>query len=161
MGKTVVALCLDGLTIDGKTTDLSDGKSLSAPERCRCLAKRECLFHHESSGNSVRATVNASWIDVSVGLGNCCVKVKGLLANAHENVNQIAARDGTVLTNRLTSKNCTTGLPIAGASHRRSPFCPLAGTGILKSGFLESRSMRAILIRRYSNVREQSPNERV
>jgi hypothetical protein len=36
--------------------------------------------------------------DVSVGLGSCCGKVTGLLANAIDNVNQIAARDGTVLT---------------------------------------------------------------
>jgi hypothetical protein len=47
----------------------------------------------------VRATVNPSWIDVHVGLGNCSAEVKGLLANANGNVNQIAARDGTVLTN--------------------------------------------------------------
>ena len=99
MGKTVVALCLDGLTIDGKTTDLSDGKSLSAPDGVDVSRRGNVYFITSPSGNSVRATVNASWIDVSVGLGNCCVKVKGLLANAHENVNQIAARDGTVLTN--------------------------------------------------------------
>jgi len=51
------------------------------------------------SGDSVRAVVNASWIDVSVGLGMFPTAVHGLLANANGNVDQIATRDGTVLTN--------------------------------------------------------------
>ena len=40
------------------------------------------------SGDSVRAVVNASWINVSVGLGHWPDKVNGLLANADGNVNQ-------------------------------------------------------------------------
>jgi hypothetical protein len=99
MGKTVVALCLDRLTIDGKTTALSDGKTLSKPDGVDVTRRGNVYFITSPSGNSVRATVNPSYIDVSVGLGNCCAPVKGLLANAHDNVNQIAARDGTVLTN--------------------------------------------------------------
>jgi hypothetical protein len=47
----------------------------------------------------VRAVVNPTWIDVTVGLGHWPAKVSGLLANADGNVNKIAARDGTVLTN--------------------------------------------------------------
>src|SRR5439155_17567212 len=50
-------------------------------------------------GDSVRAEVNASWINVTVGVGHSPAKVDGLLANADGNVNKIAARDGTVLTN--------------------------------------------------------------
>jgi hypothetical protein len=58
----------------------------------------------------VRATINESpkesWIDVLVGLGKCCSKAtaKGLLANANDNVNQLAARNGTVLKNPFTFK---------------------------------------------------------
>ena len=51
------------------------------------------------SGDSVRAVVNASWIDISVGLGLWPTKVSGLLANANGNVNEIEASDGKVLTN--------------------------------------------------------------
>jgi hypothetical protein len=99
MGKTKVAVCLDGLNIDGKTTDLGDGKSLSTPDGVDVTRRGNVYFITNQSGYSVRATVNASWIDVIVGLGNCSAKVKGLIANANGNVNQIAARDGTVLTN--------------------------------------------------------------
>lgn len=34
-----------------------------------------------------------------MGLGRCPVKVRGIIANANGNVNEIATRDGTVLTN--------------------------------------------------------------
>jgi hypothetical protein len=99
MGKTTVAVCLNSLTIDGKTTDLGDGKSLSTPDGVDVTRRANVYFITNQSGYSVRATVYPSWIDVHVGLGNCSAEVKGLLANANGNVNQIAARDGTVLTN--------------------------------------------------------------
>src|ERR1035441_9480967 len=50
-------------------------------------------------GDSVRATVNASWIDVAVGLGKWPSSVHGLIANANGNINQIETRDHFVLTN--------------------------------------------------------------
>jgi hypothetical protein len=53
----------------------------------------------------VRATVNATWIDLLVGLDQCCAKAKGLLASANGNVNQLAARDGTVLNNPYNLKD--------------------------------------------------------
>jgi VWD domain-containing protein len=99
MGKTKVAICLDRLTIDGKTTDLGDGKSLSTPYGVDVARRGNVYLITNQSGDSVRATVNASWIDVLVGLGHHTAKVRGLLANANGNVNEIAARDGTVLTN--------------------------------------------------------------
>ena len=98
IGKTKVAVYLDRLTVNGKTIDLGDGKSLSTPDGVDVTRRGNVYFITSRSGYSVRATVNTSWIDVLVGLGNCCAKVKGLLANANGNVNQIAARDGTVLT---------------------------------------------------------------
>ena len=47
----------------------------------------------------MRAELNSTWINVSVGFGRSPANVRGLLANAGGNVNQIATRDGTVLTN--------------------------------------------------------------
>jgi hypothetical protein len=99
MGKTKVAVCLDRLTIDDKTTDLGDGKSVSTPDGVDVTRRGNVYFITSQSGHSLRATVNPRWIDVLVGLGNCSAEVKGLIANADGNVNQIAARDGTVLTN--------------------------------------------------------------
>ncbi len=103
MGKDTVAICLGpeklNLNIDGQATDLDDGKSISLPEGVDVTRIGNVYFITDQSGNSVRAVVNPSWIDVSVGLGRWPVKVSGLLANAGGNVNEIAASDGTVLTN--------------------------------------------------------------
>ena len=100
MGKTRVALCVksDRVFIDDKPVRLGDGKAVSAPDGVDVSRRGNVYSITGPSGNSVRATVNATWIDVQVGLGDCCAKVKGLLGNTTENVNQIAARDGTVLT---------------------------------------------------------------
>lgn len=101
MGRTKVAVCLtSGLFIDNVPTALADGKSLSTPDGVDVSRRGNVYFITSASGNSVRATVNSSYIDVLVGIGGCCGhKIKGLLANANGNVNQIATRDGTVLTN--------------------------------------------------------------
>jgi hypothetical protein len=101
MGKTKVAVCLSsGLFIDNVPTELADGKSLSTPGGVDVSRKGNVYFITSANGNSVRATVNPSYIDVLVGIGSCCGhKLQGLLANPGGNVNQIAARDGTVLSN--------------------------------------------------------------
>jgi hypothetical protein len=101
MGKTKVAVCLSParLNVDGENTELADGKSLSTPEGVDVWRTGNVYFITNQSGDSVRAEVNASWINVSVGLGRSPGKVRGLLANADGNVNKIATRDGTVLTN--------------------------------------------------------------
>ena len=50
------------------------------------------------SGDSIRATVNGAYIDVQVGLGHWPSTVHGLLANANDKIDEIAARDGEVLS---------------------------------------------------------------
>ena len=88
------------LTFDGKTTELGDGKSLSTPDGVDVTRRGNVYFITSPSGNSVRATVNAQPGSTSSSASAIAVpKLKGLLANANGNVNQIAARDGTVLTN--------------------------------------------------------------
>jgi hypothetical protein len=101
MGKTKVAVCLapTRLNVNGETADLGDGKTLSTPDGVDVSRRGNVYFITSQSGNSVRAAVNGSYIDVSVGLGHWPTQVRGLLANANGNVNQIAARNGTVLTN--------------------------------------------------------------
>jgi hypothetical protein len=109
MGKTTVAISVGAkrLVINGKTTDLKDGKTVSTSDGVDVSRRGNVYYITSQSGNSVRATVNATWIDVLVGLGHCCGKTeaKGLLANANRNVNQLAARDGTVLTNPFAFKD--------------------------------------------------------
>lgn len=99
MGKTQVAVCLGetALNIDGEPTDLGDGKSLSLPDGVDIWRIGNVYVIMNQSGYSVRAEVNPTWINVSVGLGQWPIKVHGLLANANGNVNQIEMRDGGVL----------------------------------------------------------------
>jgi hypothetical protein len=101
MGKTKVAICLapTRLNVDGKNTELGDGKSLSTTNGVDIWRRGNVYFIMGPSGDSVRAVVNPTWIDVSVGLGRWPVKVVGLLGNANGDVNKIATRDGAVLTN--------------------------------------------------------------
>jgi hypothetical protein len=107
MGKTLVAICLPPagnempaqLHVNGMATGLGDGKSLSLPDGVDVLRRGNVYMIVRENGDSVRAEVNPTWINVSVGLGRSPVKVRGLIANANGNVNQIETRDGTVLTN--------------------------------------------------------------
>lgn len=97
IGKTRVAVCLGlRLAVDGESTDLADGKSVLVHGGVTISRNGNSYLIVGESGDSVRAEVNPSWINVWVGLGRWPAKVRGLVANAGRN--QIAARDGTVLT---------------------------------------------------------------
>jgi len=100
MGKTRVAICLAParLVIEGKPAELDDGKMLAFADRTEVSRRGNAYLVRGASGHSVRAEVNATWINVNVGLGRWPAKVSGLLANVQDDVNKIAARDGTVLT---------------------------------------------------------------
>lgn len=100
MGKTSVAICLAParLIVDGKTAQLADGKSLSLPDGVDISRKGNVYVIRDQSGDSVRAELHNRYINVRVGLGRWPADVRGLLANA-KTVNEIATRDGIVLTN--------------------------------------------------------------
>jgi hypothetical protein len=106
-GKTTIALCLAQpgrdqtatLNIDGKPTSISNGQTLELPEGGGITRQGNLYQMASEDGDSVRATVNPTWIDVSVGLGKWPSTVRGLIANANGNVNQIETRDHVVLTN--------------------------------------------------------------
>ena len=104
MGNNKVAICLaePRLSVDGVTTDLGDGKTFSTPDGVDVTRRGNVYYITSQSGDSVRATVNAKYIDVSVGLGQWPANVSGLLSNPKGNVNQLAARDGTVFTNAFS-----------------------------------------------------------
>jgi hypothetical protein len=100
MGNSKVAICLPSqLNVDGKNAEVGDGKSLSTPNGVDIWRTGNVYVITDQSGNSVRAVLHPSWIDVSVGLGRWPTTVTGLLANAEGDVNKIAARDGKVFTN--------------------------------------------------------------
>ena len=107
MGESKIALCLAQpggetpalLHVDGKATDLGDGGTISVADRVDITRRSNVYWIVDRNGNSVRAQVYPTWINVSVGLGRWPVTVRGLAANANGNVNQVAASDGAVLTN--------------------------------------------------------------
>jgi hypothetical protein len=100
MGQTKVAICIAPvrLNVNGSYTDLADGKTLSAPDGVDVSRTGNVYFIRNRSGDSVRAELNPTWINVSVGVGRWGAKMRGLLANANGNINQIETRDRTVLT---------------------------------------------------------------
>jgi hypothetical protein len=106
-GNTKVAICLAPpgrdqaarVNVDGKLTPVDDGQTLELPEGVGISRKGSVYQLTSDGGDSVRATVNSSWIDVSVGLGKWPSAVHGLIANVNGNINQIETRDHFVLNN--------------------------------------------------------------
>src|SRR5262249_50089315 len=109
LGKTQVAVCLapppgstaqvGQLVVDGKVTPLDDGKSLTLADGVQVLRRGNVYFITSDGGDSVRAEVNPTWINVNVGLSHWPAAVHGLIANANSNVNKIETRDHFVLNN--------------------------------------------------------------
>jgi hypothetical protein len=102
MGRDKVAICLapTRVNVDGTNRDVGDGSTVSTPDGVDVTRRGNVYFITDQTGNSLRATINNdTWIDVEVGIGHWPATMRGLLANANGNVNQLAARDGTVLTN--------------------------------------------------------------
>ena len=99
MGDTRVALCTapSRLEVDGAPAEVGDGKTLSLPSGVDILRTGNVYVVVDQSGNSMRAELNDTYINVSVGLGHWPAKVRGILANANGHVNQIEARTGAVL----------------------------------------------------------------
>ena len=99
MGDSRVAICAGEapLVVDGTPASLDDGKVLSLPSGVDILRFGNVYLVVDQSGNSMRAVVNSTWIDVSVGLGMWPTDVHGLLANRDGNLEQVEGRDGTVL----------------------------------------------------------------
>jgi hypothetical protein len=98
MGKSTVAVCLKGLAVDGKSTEIRDGKVLHLPGGVGILRNGNVYSIRDLSGNWVRAEIIDPYINVSVGLGRWPADVRGILANARGSISEIAARDGSVLS---------------------------------------------------------------
>jgi hypothetical protein len=105
MGNTVVALYIwpVRLVIDGKTTELAEGKTLVLPGDVRVSLLPGSLYTIVSpTGDSVSVVANNNnintWLDVYVGLGHTPVnESSGLLGNPAGNARDFKKADGTVL----------------------------------------------------------------
>jgi hypothetical protein len=104
MGKDTVAVCNTNpfrgpeLFVNDQLIELGDGHVFSTPAGVDIWRIGNAYNVTDQSGNSVRATVNLSYIDLGIGLGQWPVKVSGLIANADGNVKEIATRAGKRFT---------------------------------------------------------------
>jgi hypothetical protein len=100
MGGTRVAVCTlpERLMVNGRQAAIENGNTLSLPSGVDILHTGNVYLAVDQSGNSLRAEVNGSYINATVGLGSWPTTVHGILANARNQVTQIQARTGTVLT---------------------------------------------------------------
>jgi hypothetical protein len=99
IGPTRVAVCLPNrLEVNGKARTVTPGNPLYLPGGVDVSRSGDAYLVRGPNGESVRADVNPTWINVFVGLGRSNTPVRGLLANANGNVDQLATSTGTVLS---------------------------------------------------------------
>jgi hypothetical protein len=101
MGKTRVAVYIEPtrLAIDGMTTNLDDGKSILLPTGVQVSRFGNVYVISSESGDRVTATLNTTWINVSVGLGfSPRPQVRGLLGNPLGNAQELVTSNGVVLS---------------------------------------------------------------
>ena len=105
MGKSRVAICVlpTRLFVDGKPTELGEGKLLSLPGGVKVYRGGNTYAIMREGGDIVNAQINSNahntWINVTVGVGvggSARRNARGLLANPNGNVGDLAARTGTV-----------------------------------------------------------------
>ena len=102
-GKSRVAICLpERVIVDGKPVTVPEGKGLVLAGGGTMTRASNVYTIWGASGDSVRAEMDGSYINVSVGLGKWPSTVRGLLANANGEVGEIETRGGQVLTANLT-----------------------------------------------------------
>lgn len=96
-GRSRVEICLPGrVVIDGKPTTIQDGGQFGLAGDGNVIRKGNVYYVLAPTGDSIRATLNGAYIDISVGLGRWPNDVHGLLGYTNRNTNAVVARDGTV-----------------------------------------------------------------
>jgi von Willebrand factor type D domain len=105
IGATRVAICLpDQVEVNGRPRTVPQGNPLLLPGGVDLSRTGNAYLVRGPNGESVQAQVNPTWIDVSVGLARWPWPVRGLLANANGNVDQLATSNGTVLSEPVSFK---------------------------------------------------------
>jgi von Willebrand factor type D domain len=100
MGATRVAIYIEPtrVEIDGVASSVADGANIRRPGGVQLARRGNVYWISDDRGNSVRATLNPSWIDVSVGLGIAPhTAVRGLLGNPNGNGRELVTRENVVL----------------------------------------------------------------
>lgn len=85
--------------VNGLPTSLGDGEKRVLPNDGDLTRHQDTYTARDMHGNSVQVILQSAatnYLDVYVGLGRWPTNVQGLLANAKDNVNAVAASTGTV-----------------------------------------------------------------
>jgi hypothetical protein len=105
LGKTTIAVCLGsgeqptGVFADGKPLELAEGQPRLINDEVTVGRLGNSYIFSSATGDSVRADVNGNlYMNVYLGFASSAANIRGLIANPNDNVNQIAGRDGSVLT---------------------------------------------------------------
>lgn len=99
IGPTRVAVCLPNrVEVNGMPRSVTPGNPLYLAGGVDVSRAGNAYLIRGPNGERVRAEVNPTWIDVFVGLGRSDMPVRGLLANANGNLDQLATSNGAVLT---------------------------------------------------------------
>jgi hypothetical protein len=99
MGKTRVAVCTEPsrIFVDGRERQIGEGQIVSLPGGGGILRIGNVYLVQDEKGDGIRAEDDGTYINLTVGLGHWPATVRGVLANAHGDVNAIEARTGAVL----------------------------------------------------------------
>lgn len=105
IGSTRVAVCLPNqVNVNGHAATVPAAAPLFLPGGSDIRRTSGGYLIRGPRGDSVLVTVNPTWLDVNVGLGENPSNLQGLLVNANGQVNQLATSGGTVLTEPLSFK---------------------------------------------------------
>lgn len=119
MGSDRVAVCDSGAVyVDNAAASIDSGSSVTLASGDTISRAGSVYTVTDPQGDSVTATVNGSYIDVSVGLGQYPEAVRGLLANAPGTDDELQTASGAVLA---TPVSLSTLYGVYGDSWRVSP----------------------------------------
>jgi hypothetical protein len=100
LGSTKVALYIEPtrLFANGQAKNLDDGKSLELGGGVQVTRHGNVYLISDEHGNSVRATLNSTWMDLNVGLGHTPqLQAHGLLGTPNQNAQALVTNTGAVL----------------------------------------------------------------
>lgn len=105
VGHTKFAICLPNrVNVNGHAVTVRQGSPLLLADGSDISRTGSSYLIRSPRGDSVLVTVNPTWLDAYIGLGEKPSRVRGLLANANGSLNQVATRGGTVLNEPLSFK---------------------------------------------------------
>jgi hypothetical protein len=91
------------LVINDETKTLADGVAIVLPSGVQVARRGNQYVISDDGGDSVRATLNTTWIDVAVGLGHGPPEsVRGLLASTGGKANALVTSTGSILSQPIS-----------------------------------------------------------